>query len=189
MKLVINVLLLLFSIFSVAQTKTPTKEQATEFINKEDKTGFSFYYVYEDDEQFEFYWQKADDEIIISGTTIYKVVNHKIENVQNFNSIQLEKTLSIKEAVELEKIIIKKYMSGMSFAKLEEEYSIHQFTPGTEQERPVERLGKMGEEMQKHGINEIFIANDPETNSYNIVIKNNNPIPRKAVFMWKAEYN
>lgn len=189
MKITAISIFILFSFSLIAQNKTPTSEQAKEFINKEDKTGFSFYYVYEDDEMFEFYWKKDDDEIIISGSTIYKVINHKIENIQNYNYIQLDKSLSIKEAIELEKIIIKKYISGVSFTKLEEEYSINRQAIGVEQERPIERLGKMGEEMQKHDTNEIFTSNDAENNLYNIVIKNNIPSLRKGVFLWQAEYN
>lgn len=179
---------LFVSTLVVAQGETPTLEQARAFLDKEDKTGFDFYNIYEDYEEFSYFSQKAEGEIIVSGTTIYKVVNHRLDHIQKFHCIQLEQTLTEKDAIELEKIIIKKYISGIPFAQLVEEYSINKNFHIDGLDMPIERIGKLGEEMQKHNVNEIFAVNDPVNNSYKVVIKNNNPAPRKAIFMWKAEY-
>lgn len=189
MKIIIVVVSLFATALCIGQSRIPTQEEASAFFEKEDKTGFIFHSITEDDELFELYAKKQPGDVIVSGTRIYKVLNVKNVHIVNYSLLQLEQTLTPEQVLELEKTIIAKYNSGIPFVKLIEEYREYKYASNSEAEWPLENFDQHRREMfEKHKVGEIFTINDPANNSYKILIKNNNPFPEKVISIWEAEY-
>src|SRR5688572_8715157 len=119
----INALLLLFSIFSVAQTKTPTEQEAREYFEKEHETTYVNTYFEEDGELFDLYSRKNPGDIIITGTEIYKVIGTKYITLYECSLIMFdEKKQSAAEIESLQKTIISQYNFGVSLEQLAAKY-------------------------------------------------------------------
>jgi hypothetical protein len=191
MKIIAILLSIFASHFCFAQDKIPTQEEAEAFFEKEDKSGFLFHTVTEEDELFGLYANRQPGDVIISGTTIYQVVNVKKVHIINFGSIQLEQTLSTEQVAEIQKKIIEKYNAGVPFVELIREYSETKASASESAvlEWPLENFNQKRKELfVKHKEGEIFAYNDPNNNEYRLYIKNSLSIPRKVAYVFEAKY-
>lgn len=183
--------LTLFSLATLsaqAQQAPPTVEEADRFFGREDKTGFVFRSITEGDELFGFYAKRQPGEVVIGSEKIYKVLTVKTVHIQNYGCIQLQQTLTERQAAALQKIIIERYKSGTSFIALNREYGENKNDIAANIEYPLENLGNQGREMEKHEVGEMFVVNDPANNSYKVIVKNKPPYPQKIVQVVEAEY-
>lgn len=187
MKTLISFLLL--SIASVAQNRIPTEEEAARFFEREDKSGFVMQSYTEEDELFGFYSKRQVGDVIVSGTKIYKIIDNRMMKIQNYGVIQLPGTMTEKQAVEQEMAIHKKYKSGVPFSDLIMEYGENKHISNSAVEMPIDNLGEIQREMfDKYAVNEIFAINDADNTSYKVYLKNNNPVQKKVIRVFEAEY-
>ncbi len=188
MKINFIVFLLITGIFCNAQDRIPTEEEAARFFEREDKTGFIFRTITIDDALFELYARRSPGDVIVGGSKIYKILGIKTVHIQNFGSIQLQQTLAEKEVHELEKIIIEKYNSGTPFSDLNQEYGENKNAYTDDIDYPIENMGNLGREMEKHDVGELFVVNDPPNNSYKVIIKNRPAVAQMVVQVFEADY-
>ena len=180
---------LIFSAGCMAQTRIPTEEEAARFFERQDKTGFVLQAYSEEDELFGFYSKRQVGDVIVSGTKIYKVIDNRMMKIQNYGVIQLPGSLTEEQAVEQEMAIHKKYKSGVSFGDLIMEYGENKHRSNSAVEMPLDNLSEMHREMfDKYAVNEIFAINDADNTSYHIYLKNNNPVQKKVIRVFEAEY-
>lgn len=181
-------LFVLYGLNCTAQQAPLTVEEADRFFGREDKTGFVFRNITEGDELFDFYAKRQPGEVVIGSKKIYKILAVKTVHIQNYGCIQLQQTLTEKQAAALQKLIIQKYKSGTTFIALNREYGENKNDIAADIEYPLENLGAQGREMEKHEVGEMFVVNDPANNSYKVIVKNKPPYPQKIVQVVEAEY-
>lgn len=189
MKTITLLMMFLFSLYSYAQTKTPTEQQAREYFEKEHETSFVNTYFEEDGELFDLYSRKNPGDIIITGTEIYKVIGTKFVTLYECSLIMFdEKKQSAAEIESLQKTIISQYNFGVSLELLGKKYGTPEsYTP--EISIVYENLsdGPLKKALDEHSPKEIFIVNFLNQLSYLMVI-NNNPIKQKSVSVQYAIY-
>ena len=180
---------ILITTFCNAQDKIPTQEEARAFFEKEDKSGFLFHSITEDEELFELYAKRLPGDVIVSGTKIYQVIDIKKVHIINFGSIQLRQTLNIGQITELQEEIMKKYNSGVPFLQLIEKYSESKTPQSAVIEWPLESFNEKRKELfttYKEG--EIFAYNDLNNNEYKLYVKNSISTAKTVVYVFEAEY-
>lgn len=185
----INVLLLLFSIFSVAQTKTPTEKEAREYFEKEHETTYVNTYFEEDGELFDLYSRNNPGDIIITGTEIYKVIGTKYITLYECSLIMFdEKKQSAAEIESLQKTIISQYNFGVSLEQLAAKYGTPEsYAPEISIDYENLSDGPLKTALKEHSSKEIFLVNFLNQMSYLMVI-NNNPTKQKSVSVQHAVY-
>ena len=191
MKIIAILLSIFASHFCLGQDKIPSQEEAEAFFEKEDKSGFLFHTVTEEDELFGLYANRQPGDVIVSGTTIYQVINIKNVHIINFGSIQLEQTLSPEQIAKLQKEIIEKYNAGVPFIQLIREYGENKASASDSAvlEWTLENFNPKRKEMfVKYAAGEIFAYNDPNNNEYRLYVKNSLSTPTKVAYVFEAKY-
>lgn len=185
----INVLLPLFSIFSIAQTKTPTEQEAREYFEKEHETTYVSTYFEDDGELFDLYSRKNPGDIMITGTEIYKVIGTKFITLYECSLILFdEKKQSAAEIESLQKTIISQYNFGVSLEQLAAKYGASEsYTPEISIDYENLSDGPLKKALEEHSPGEIFLVNFLNQMSYLMVI-NNNPTKQKSVSVQYAVY-
>lgn len=189
MKLIINVLLLLFSIFSIAQTKTPTEQEAREYFEMEHETISTSTYFEEDGELFDFYSRKNPGDILITGTEFVKVLGPKLLTIYECSMIFFDNRKQPEAEIELiHKTIMANYNSGFTFQELAEKYS-DPLSYSAEAIIDIEGLpdSPLKSGLEQHSPKQMFFVKASEFISYLIII-NNLPVKRKGIIVQHAVY-
>jgi hypothetical protein len=188
MKLIINSLLLLFSIFSVAQNKTPTPEEAKSFLTAKTSDVVTFV-ISDSDSEYEKFTEKKVGEIVIEDSHIYKILEIKETMSANYGFILLDTgNLSANEINTLRETIISKFKFGIPFSQLSEQYSKDKssdigFDLGTNDFGP-----QFQAIADSHYAGDIFTIDPPVLQSFAVVVKNTDSTLKKFVIVQHAVY-
>lgn len=189
MKTITLLMMFLFSLYSHAQAKTPTEQQAREYFEKEHETSFVNTYFEEDGELFDLYSRKNPGDIIITGTEIYKVIGAKFVTLYECSLIMFdENKQSAAEIESLQKTIISQYNFGVSLELLGKKYGTPEsYTPEISIDYENLSDGPLKKALDEHSPKEIFLVTFLNQKSYLMVI-NNNPTKQKSVAVRYAVY-
>lgn len=187
-----RLLLLLFitlPLTALAQTKTPTEQEAREYFEKEHETTYTSTYFEDDGELFDLYSRKNPGDIIITGTEIYKVIGTKYITLYECSMILFdEKKQSAAEIESLQKTIISQYNFGVSLEQLAAKYGTPEsYTPEISIDYENLSDGPLKTALKEHSPGEIFLVSFLNQMSYLMVI-NNNPTKQKSVSVQYAVY-
>ena len=189
MKEIILSLPLFLSLIAIAQTKTPTEQEARDYFEKEHETTYRTTYFEEDGELFDLYSRKNPGDIIITGTEIYKVIGTKFITLYECSLIMFdEKKQSAAEIESLQKTIISQYNFGVPLQQLGEKYgTAESYTPEISIDYENLSDGPLKKALGEHSQGEIFLVDFLNQLSYLMVI-NNNPTKQKSVSVQHAVY-